>query len=76
MMDRLISQAEAAEILGVSIRFLQRLRSGGEGPRIIRLGSRVKYRERDLEGWLASQFPAVKRDDKGGPVPNGQMLDR
>ena len=56
MLDRLYSTAETAEALGISERALERLRSVGGGPRFCRIGPRqVRYRESDLNSWVASR---------------------
>jgi predicted DNA-binding transcriptional regulator AlpA len=50
--NRLLDQHEAAEILGVSVRTLERHRIAGTGPQYCRLGRLVKYRMGDLEEWV------------------------
>ena len=48
-LDRLITEQEAAEFLGVQVKTLQEWRTKGRGPRFVRLGTRmVKYRRREL----------------------------
>ena len=49
--SRFVIQTEAAEILRVSPRTLERLRVTGEGPRFVKIGRRVLYRASDLEAW-------------------------
>jgi predicted DNA-binding transcriptional regulator AlpA len=51
-MDRLLDQREAARILGVSARTLERLRTTGTGPKFCRFRRLVRYRECDLEEWV------------------------
>ncbi len=51
----LLTQREAAELLRLSERTLERLRLTGGGPRFCRLGHAVRYREADLESWIASR---------------------
>jgi excisionase family DNA binding protein len=53
--DRKFSRTEAAEYLGISARTLEGWAVRGGGPRMLRLGSRVVYRRRDLEAWLATR---------------------
>ena len=49
----LLREAEAAEMLRISPRTLQRLRYEGGGPVFIKVGeARVVYRQRDIEAWL------------------------
>ena len=47
-MERVLNQKEAAKLLGVSTRTLERHRVTGAGPRYARLGRLVRYRECDL----------------------------
>ena len=56
--DQKFSRPEAARYLGISARTLEgwAVRSGG--PRMLKLGSRVVYRRRDLNSWLAAREPA------------------
>lgn len=51
-MDSLLNQKQAAAILGISVRTLERYRVAGTGPRFSRLGRLVRYRECDLEEWV------------------------
>lgn len=43
---------DAADVLRVHIRTLERWRQTGEGPRYVKLGRRVGYRRAELEAWL------------------------
>jgi predicted DNA-binding transcriptional regulator AlpA len=47
-MDSLIDPKQAAPILGLSVRTLERHRLAGTGPRYVRLGRLVRYRQQDL----------------------------
>lgn len=51
-MDKLLNQKQAAAILGLSERTLERHRLAGTGPRYARLGRLVRYRECDLIEWV------------------------
>jgi excisionase family DNA binding protein len=51
---RLLTQREAAELLRLSERTLERWRVSGSGPAFTKLGKRVLYREPDLLEWVAS----------------------
>lgn len=46
---------QAADRLGVSVSYLNKLRLSGRGPRFIKLGSRVSYDPADLAAWLDAQ---------------------
>ena len=54
-MLRLLTQREAAAVLCLSERTLERLRVTGAGPRFVRAGRSVRYREVDLEAWIAAR---------------------
>jgi predicted DNA-binding transcriptional regulator AlpA len=60
--DRLLDQHEAATVLGVSVRTLERYRVTGTGPRFCRLGRLVRYRECDLEDWVRSSLRTSTSD--------------
>ncbi len=51
-MERLLDQIEAARLLRLSPRTLERHRVAGTGPQFIKLGRLVKYAERDLAEWV------------------------
>jgi predicted DNA-binding transcriptional regulator AlpA len=50
--DPLISEIEAARLLGLSRRFLQCARAAGRPPRYCKLGRRVLYRRSDLVAFI------------------------
>jgi len=52
----LLSQRQAADLLGLSERTLERWRVTGEGPPHVKLGRRVLYREGDLIEWVAARI--------------------
>jgi excisionase family DNA binding protein len=49
----LLTTVEAAQRLSLSPRTLERLRLDGSGPRFCKLRRSVRYRQADLESWLA-----------------------
>jgi len=51
-MLRLLTQVEAARLLRLSERTLERLRLQGGGPLYVKAGRAVRYRECDLEAWI------------------------
>ncbi len=53
--DRLNVRA-AARYLGIAKSTLDKMRSDGRGPRYLRLGTRVFYRPKDLDEYVASKF--------------------
>ncbi len=56
--DRLLSQREAAQFLGISTRYLHTLRAKGQLP-FLRIGNRIKYRLQDLERWAEERVQNV-----------------
>ena len=53
----LLTETEAANILGFSIRTLQKWRSQGGGPRFVRVSARaIRYRRTDLDQWIESRL--------------------
>ena len=54
--DKLFSTVEAADRLGVSASYLNKLRmTAGAGPVFLRLGVTVRYRQTDINLWLEGQ---------------------
>lgn len=60
--DQKFSRPEAARYLGISARTLEGWAVRGGGPRMLKLGSRVLYRRRDLDEWLAGRERASTSD--------------
>ena len=54
-MDDLLTQHQAALRLWLSERTLERWRVSGTGPRFVRCGRSVRYREADLEAWITAR---------------------
>lgn len=56
-LDRLITEGEAADFLGYTVRALQNWRVRGGGPRFVRVSARsIRYRRRDLIGWSETRL--------------------
>ena len=55
-MVRLLTQGEAARLLRLSERTLERLRLQGGGPLYVKAGRAVRYREADLEAWITARI--------------------
>lgn len=49
---RRVTTRHAAELLGIAESTLRKWRMGGNGPRFIKMGSRVLYDTGELEHWL------------------------
>ena len=53
----LINEKDAAKLLNLSGRALQRARLEGGGPRYVQLTTRrIAYRLEDIEGWIAARL--------------------
>jgi excisionase family DNA binding protein len=57
---RLLTAAEVAKELRVSIRHVRRLADAGEMPRPLRLGRVVRWSEAELIRWIAGGCPAAE----------------
>jgi predicted DNA-binding transcriptional regulator AlpA len=51
-MNQLLNQRQAAHLLRLSVRTLERHRTSGTGPRFVRLGRLIRYQEADLADWV------------------------
>ena len=49
---RLMTPEELAEYLGVSLHCVYAWSSRGDGPKVVRVGARLRYRPADVEQWL------------------------
>jgi len=54
-MQPLLTQDEAAELLKLSVRTVERLRVSDTGPKFLKILRSVRYRPDDVEAWLASR---------------------
>lgn len=53
--SRLLTTAEAAQFLHMSVSFLMKTRLRGDGPRYRKVGRSVRYVESDLHDWVKSR---------------------
>ena len=61
-MEKLLTLAEVAEMLGVPVATLYQWRYHGTGPVGIRVGRHVRYRTADVDAWL-EEHASVKASD-------------
>jgi hypothetical protein len=62
-LDRLVTEHEAAALLGYTIRALQNWRFRGGGPIFVKVSDRsVRYRRRDLLAWIESRLRTSTAD--------------
>ena len=50
--DQLMTETEAARLLGLKVATLRRWRWGGKGPRFLKLGAAVRYDPADLTAFI------------------------
>jgi predicted DNA-binding transcriptional regulator AlpA len=62
---RMLRVSEAANFVGLSVSYLNKIRVLGGSPRYIKAGRAVLYDPRDLESWLADRR-RVSTSDAGG----------
>lgn len=55
MAMQLLDQREAAKLLRLSERTLERLRLQGGGPKYVKMGRAVRYCAGDLEAWISAR---------------------
>lgn len=67
-MKRLFNSKEAAALLGLSQRTLERYRCVGNGPKFLKLQRSVRYREDDLTEWLGLRL-RQSTSDSGSRQP-------
>lgn len=67
-LPRYLRTPDAARIVGLSIRTLEKHRIYGTGPRYSKLGGRVVYRLEDLQAWVERGAKASTSDPGIGTV--------
>jgi hypothetical protein len=63
-LPNLMTEADYAELRGVSLRTIQRERAMRVGPPYIKLGARIFYRPAAIEAWLIAQEVVQPRADR------------
>ncbi len=63
MDERLLSPRDLAELCQVPIATVYRWNYTGTGPTVLRLGKHVRYREGDVERWLAESCVQALQGD-------------
>lgn len=62
---RLLTDAQVAELLAMSVQALRDMRSRGGGPVVVRLGTRIRYDPRDVAAYIAAHRAAPKAGRRG-----------
>ena len=66
MATLLLTQREAASVLRLSERTLERWRVAGIGPRFVRLGRRsIRYRQQNVDAYVAARVVASTSEENG-----------
>ena len=60
MEKRYLTRKEAAELFGLSPKWLANLGSQGRGPKYFKLGRKVLYRARDIEEWIQKNATQIR----------------
>ena len=61
-MDKLLDTKAAAAVLSLSESTLEKMRVYGNGPKYLKLGRAVRYRETDLQAWVAARSATSTSD--------------
>ncbi len=59
-MEALRSPQDLSRQVGVPVATIYTWRSRGEGPRAIRVGKHLRYRQSDIDAWLERQADPVR----------------
>ena len=70
-MDEFLTQKDAARVLRLSQRTLERYQITGMGPRFVKTGRRVLYRPSDIESWAAERTFGSTAEAEGFAAPGG-----
>jgi hypothetical protein len=75
-MDELLSEIQAAPILGLAVKTLQLWRQQSRGPRYVRLGRRVLYPQSELAAYVARNLVSTEESPEGdaGAEENGNSV--
>ncbi len=52
---KFLKQRQVADMLGVTVRCLERWRARGEGPKFFKLVGQIRYLPSDVAAWLATR---------------------
>lgn len=54
--SKLLNVEQAAKYLSLSTSTLAKMRLSGESPKFVKMGSRVAYRQEDLDAWIEQRL--------------------
>lgn len=72
-MSWVLTEREASERLGLSVRTLQKWRLLGRGPRYLKLGQAVRYDPDDLDAFLQGTRRTSTSEPSGNQVRNWEV---
>lgn len=58
----LLAVEEVSQLVGISVRQVQRLKSLGQFPKEVRIGGSVRWRRSDIVQWVADGCPKFEND--------------
>jgi predicted DNA-binding transcriptional regulator AlpA len=71
-LDRLLTERDAADFLGFTMRALQNWRLRGGGPAFVKVSARsIRYRRRDLMAWSESKLALHTSQSVTGELRHG-----
>lgn len=74
-MERLLTTKDLAELTGLAVQTIyNRHSNGGSLPDCLNLGGRLRFRQRDVDSWLDSQYE--KHQPKPAAVPCAESPPR
>ena len=60
--QKLYNEVEAADMLNMSIAWMQRMRWSGNGPPFVKIGHAVRYRPEDIQDWINERLRTSTSD--------------
>jgi len=66
IINNMMNEKDAAKHLGMSVKWMQQARCYGHGPKYIKIGRSVRYREEDLDAYLKYRTVAPGNANYGG----------
>jgi len=67
ILERLLTDQEAAPYVGYKVQTLRNLRFLGRGPRYLKLGKAVRYRPSDLRDWVDAHVIEPEKECEAPP---------
>lgn len=71
-MKQLLTVQDVAQMLQLSVRKIWEMRDCGHLPSPVRFGRSVRWRQSDIEAWIADGCPVLRGNRKGKGFFNGK----